>query len=50
MKKSGYRKIALAFGISTEITHQERQDLKDYFVYTVTVKATAPNGRYMTAS
>lgn len=50
MKKSGYRKLSLAFGISTEIIHQERKDLDDRFVYTVTVKATSPSGRYMTAS
>lgn len=50
MKKSAYRKLALAFAISTEIIHQERKDLEERFVYTITVKATSPSGRYMTAS
>jgi len=46
IKKSGWRKIQTAFSISDELMNEERKDYKDYFVYEVTVKVTAPNGRY----
>lgn len=46
IKKSGWRKIQTAFSISDELISEERKDYKSYFVYEVTVKVTAPNGRY----
>ncbi len=46
IKKSGWRKIQTAFSISDELMSEIRKDYKDYFVYEVTVKTTAPNGRY----
>lgn len=49
IKKSGFRKLATAFGISTEITRENRITLDKYFVYEVTVRATSPNGRYAEA-
>lgn len=54
IKKSWFRKLATAFGISIEITKEERKDLKDhnnnsYFIYEITAKAIAPNGRFSTA-
>ena len=49
IKKSGFRKLATAFWISIEITKEERVDIKDYFVYELTAKAIAPNGRFTTA-
>lgn len=53
-KKSGYLKIAAAFGVNTEIIATEKDDLVDehgrhYFQWRLTVRATAPNGRYMEA-
>ena len=49
MKKSGFRKLATAFCISTDIIREERKDLDGYFVYEITCRAIAPNGRYATA-
>lgn len=46
IKKSGWRKIQTAFSISDELISEERKDYKDYFVYEVTVKTSAPNGRF----
>jgi len=46
IKKSGWRKIQTAFSISDELMNEERKEFKDYFIYEVTVKATAPNGRF----
>jgi hypothetical protein len=46
--KTAYRKLGLAFGISTELIQEKRLDLKDYFMYEVTIKAISPNGRFMT--
>ena len=46
IKKSGWRKIQTAFSISDELMSEVRKDYKSYFVYEVTVKTTAPNGRY----
>ena len=46
IKKSGWRKIATAFGISDELISTEREDLPGGGVrYTVMVRAFAPNGR-----
>jgi hypothetical protein len=41
IKRSGYRKFALAFNISDEIVSQEH----DGDIWRIHVKATAPNGR-----
>src|SRR3712207_587460 len=55
IKKSGWRKIAAAFGISDELLRQERRECEGatpnnrYFVWEVTVRAVAPNGRYADA-
>ncbi len=47
IKKSGWRRIAAAFGISDEIVHEERRELDGVgFVWEVTARAIAPNGRY----
>ena len=48
-KKSAFRKLALAFGLSTEIIKEERRELKNGFAYDMTVKAISPSGRYMIA-
>jgi hypothetical protein len=55
-KKSGWRKIATVFNLSDEIVKEERVDQgkgKDgavdrEFLWRVTVKVVAPNGRYTT--
>lgn len=49
IKKSGFRKLACAFGISTEITLENRINFEKHFVYEVTCRATAPNGRFVEA-
>src|SRR5262245_39670503 len=55
IKKSGWRKIAAAFGISDQILREERRDFERpavatrYFVWEITVRAVAPNGRYADA-
>lgn len=49
IKKSGFRKLACAFGISTEITRENRINFEKHFVYEVTCRATAPNGRFVEA-
>lgn len=47
VKKAGWRKIAAAFGISTECVAEEREELKPSgFLWRVRVRATAPNGRF----
>lgn len=49
-KKSAFRKLALAFGISVEITREDRIDFKDGTIsYLMTAKASSPNGRAMMA-
>lgn len=49
-KKSAYRKLALAFGISVEITNEKRIELPNkIFGYEITAKALSPNGRFMSA-
>lgn len=48
-KKSAWRKLAVAFGVSCEITNRdyERNDAGRIIRAEVLVRATAPNGRYM---
>jgi len=48
VKRSGWRKIALAFNISDEIVREEKQEYDDHYTWRITVKASAPNGRYAT--
>lgn len=49
IKKAGFRKLATAFWISTEITRENRVNLDGYFIYEITCRATAPSGRYSEA-
>lgn len=49
IKKSWFRKLATAFGISTEIVRENRINFEKYFVYEITVRATSPSGRYSEA-
>lgn len=55
IKKSGWRKIAAAFGISDQILREERREHGTpgqpgyYFVWEITSRAIAPNGRYADA-
>ncbi len=53
IKKSGWRKIAAAFGISDALLREERREIETptgrHFVWEVTVRAIAPNGRYADA-
>jgi len=46
IKKSGWRKIQTAFGISDELIKEERKDNDKQFIYAITVKASAQNGRF----
>ena len=46
IKKSGWRKIQTAFGISDELISEERKDFDKYFVYEITIKVSAQNGRF----
>ncbi len=46
VKKSGWRKIAAAFGISTEAVAEEREGIAGGWLWRVRVRATAPGGRY----
>ena len=46
IKKSGWRKIQTAFGISDELVSEERKDFDKYFVYEITIKVSAQNGRF----
>jgi hypothetical protein len=48
-KKSAFRKLALAFGLTVEITKEERIELKNGFGYEISMKAIAPSGRSMSA-
>ncbi len=45
IKRSGWRKFALAFNISDEIIKEERDVFGDDFTWRIWVKAWAPNGR-----
>ena len=53
IKKSGWRNIAAAFGISEEIMSSEKttatDDIGTYYVHKYLVKAIAPNGRFAMA-
>src|SRR5437763_5265540 len=55
IKKSGWRKIAAAFGISDQILREERREHGTpgqpghYFVWEISSRAIAPNGRYVDA-
>ena len=44
-KRSGWRKIAMAFNISTEIVKIEREKIDNVYVVRVIARATAPGGR-----
>ncbi len=46
IKRSGWRKIALAFNISTDIIEVQRIKEGDTMIVYTKAKATAPNGRY----
>lgn len=48
-KKSAYRKLALAFGVSVEILSEKRIEIPSGIAYEITAKAISPNGRFMTA-
>jgi hypothetical protein len=46
IKRSGFRKLAVVFGLSDRVLQQERLDRPDgSFVWRVTVEIAAPNGR-----
>ena len=45
IKRSGWRKIALAFNVSTEIVSIEHEKLENDYIVRVRARATAPNGR-----
>lgn len=46
IKRSGFRKLAVFFGISDQIIKEERQDRPDgSFIWRIEVEARAPNGR-----
>ncbi len=49
IKKSGFRKLSTAFGISTSVVREARLNLEGYFVYEITVRATASSGRFTEA-
>ncbi|MDD2785913.1 MAG: hypothetical protein PHS79_03405 [Patescibacteria group bacterium] len=48
-KKSAFRKLALAFGISTEIVKEERVTINGFDAFLISIKAIAPSGRFMVA-
>jgi hypothetical protein len=45
IKRSGWRKIALAFNITTEIKEIQREKIDDKYVVRTIARAIAPNGR-----
>jgi len=45
IKRSGWRKIALAFNISTEIVEVSREEKDGKYIVRVKARAVAPNGR-----
>ncbi len=49
VKKSGFRKLSTAFGISTSIVREFRLELEGYFVYEITARAVSASGRYAEA-
>ncbi|PLX27652.1 hypothetical protein C0583_00225 [Candidatus Parcubacteria bacterium] len=48
-KKSAFRKLAFAFGISCEIKREERVELDDGYAYEITMRSSSPSGRFMTS-
>lgn len=48
--KSGWRKIATAFNVSTEMVESEKEVEMDVIHYTATVRAEAPNGKTVTGT
>jgi len=46
MKKTGFRKLALAFSISSEIMDEKFVETESGWFWKMRVRATAPNGRY----
>lgn len=48
IKRSGWRKLALAFNLSDEIIKEEKEVIGDEFEWRIWVKAWAPNGRFST--
>ena len=48
-KKSTFRKLALAFGISVEIVREDHITFKDSTAFLLTARASSPNGRFMSA-
>lgn len=48
IKRSGWRKLALAFNLSDEIIKAEKEIIGDEFEWRIWVKAWAPNGRFST--
>jgi len=48
IKRSGWRKLALAFNLSDEIIKEEKEIIGDEFEWRIWVKAWAPNGRFST--
>jgi hypothetical protein len=49
VKRSGWRKLALAFNISDEILKEQKEEKGDDFEWRIWVKAWAPNGRSVVA-
>lgn len=49
IKKSGWRKIQVAYGIRTEILDHERTDQKGMIFHNYQVRATSPGGSYAEA-
>ncbi len=48
-KKSAFRKLALAFGLSVELVREDHITFKDSTAFLLTARASSPNGRFMTA-
>lgn len=46
IKKSGFRKLAVAFNLSVELVDEQRVVLEDKHYWKVVSKVIAPNGRY----
>jgi len=50
INKRWYRKLAIAFNISTEIVKEERIEKDNLVIYDFSIRATSPVGRYMESS
>ncbi len=46
IKKSGWRKLQVAFGVSDEVIKEERKEFSKNFIYEVTIKVSTQNGRF----